>query len=305
MVDIAGLDLTAMTDRLRTNKHAKSGTDRECGAVLGIDVGWSAKKRTTGLCLMEWTNQQIEKCFCQATADEDDRRTKLNGLTRGRRLFAIGIDGPLVPNLGLTGEYRAAEAFLSRGKFQQRGKPGPTNGGSGPKLHEEATKLAKLAIDSQDVASAMYPYGIHEKAVVEAFPNAFLAVLHPDREFPLQPQQRRWWTDTLFPRVKHELMVLLEALLPQRSFALDDIEGHEGIASFVCALTALCAVVGRCVAVGNRGLGYIVLPPLEVWGAPAVGNGRWARDALCDNWPGVRGRFTDARLYIDNKLWAP
>jgi len=295
----------AMINKLPGEEHSKSGTDSEHGAVLGIDVGWSSKKPTTGLRLIEWANQEIKVRCCQATADEDNRRRKLDQLTKGRKLLAVGIDGPLIPKLEIITQYRAAEAFLSRGKFQRRGKPGPTSGGSGPDLHKEATKLAKLAINTQNIASAMYPYRIHEKAVVEAFPNAFLAVLHPDKEFPTKPQQKRRWTDTWFPLVKHELVQLLETLLPQHNSNLDYIRGHEGIASFVCALTALCVVVGQCVAVGNRRLGYVVLPPLELWGASVVGSGKWARDALRDNWTGVRRQFRDAELYKDNKLWAP
>lgn len=287
--------------------HRESGAEAERSAVLGIDVGWSAKKPTTGLCLVEWTNREISLHCCEAGVDNDDRQKKLDRLIRGRRLLAVGIDGPLIPKLETANRYRAAEALLSRGRFQRRGKPGPTNGGSGPDLHKHATKLAKLVVNTQDLGPAAYPHRIHEKAVVEAFPNAFLAVLHPDKGFPGKPKAHRRWTDTLFPRLKPQIWELLGSLLPQHnpSFSLDDIQGHERIAAFLCALTAVCIVVGRCVAVGDGRLGYIVLPPLEFWGESMGGSGKWARDTLRDNWTGVRCRFNDVALYKDNEPWTP
>ena len=296
-----------MINELPGTEHRKFGADTEHSAVLGIDVGWSARKPTTGLCLIEWTNREINLRCSEARVNENDRQKKLERLIQGRRLLAVGIDGPLIPKLETVNQYRAAEALLSRGKFQRRGKPGPTNGGSGPKLHEQATRLAKLVINTQNVGPATYRYRIHKKAVVEAFPNAFLAVLHPDEDFPGKPMVNRRWTDTLFPLVKKELGQLLETLLPQHkpSFGLNDIRGHEEIASFVCALTALCVVAARCVAVGDQRLGYIVLPPLELWGASMASSGKWARDALRGNWSGVRCQFDDIRLYKDDNPWTP
>lgn len=297
----------AMIDKLPGEVHEEAGADTDHGAVLGIDVGWSRKKPTTGLCLIEWTNRGMSLRCCEARVDEDDRRNKLDRLIQGKRLLAVGIDGPLNPRLEIINEYRAADALLSRGRFQRRGKPGPTNGGSGPCLHEHATQLAKLIIHTQNVGTATYPYKIHDKAVVEAFPNAFLAVLHPDERFPIPEKVNRRWTDALFPHVKQDLPQLLEALLPKRrpGFDLNDVRGHERIASFLCALTALCVAVARCVAVGNQRLGYIVLPPLEHWGASIAGNGKWASDALRDNYTSVQHQFNDTELYKDNELWRP
>jgi len=107
--------------------------------------------------------------------------------------------------------------------------------------------------------------------------------------------------------VKQELWQLLGSLLPQREpgFRMDDIQGHEGIASFVCALTALCVVAGRCIVVGDRRLGYIVLPPVEFWGESVGSSGKWARDALRNNLTGVRRRFNNVALYRDNNPWTP
>jgi len=294
-----------MIDQSPEKVHRKF--DTEHGAVLGIDVGWSTKKPTTGLCLIEWANWEISLRCCKARADEDDCHTKLNQLVQGRRLLAVGIDGPLIPKLESVNEYRPVEALLSRSKFQRRGKPGPTNGGNGQELHKQATQLAKLVVNTQNVDPATYHYKIHKKAVVEAFPNAFLAVLHPDKGFPSKPKTSRNWTDILFPLVKQELWQLLKVLLPQNkpNFSLGDIQGHEEIAAFLCALTALCAATAQGVAVGDQRLGYITLPPLELWGESVGGDDKWASEALRNNLASVRHQFNYVVLYKDNELWTP
>jgi predicted RNase H-like nuclease len=277
------------------------------GAVLGIDVGWSRRKPTSGLCLIEWTNGVISQRSCEAAFDEDDRREKLDGVTQRSKLLAVGIDGPLSSGLAINHQYRSAEALLSRGRFQQRGKPGPTNSKSGQSLHIEATRWARLVLDTQDVSAGTYPYKIHEKAIVEAFPNAFLAVLHPDEGFPTTAEANRHWTDTLFPLVTEKLWKLIETLLPHRrlSFHHGEIHGHEGIASFLCALTSLCTVSAKCIVVGDTTLGYIVLPPLELWGASAGGGTKWAEETLHDNYISVRHLFSSLRFYKDDKLCMP
>jgi hypothetical protein len=113
------------------------------------------------------------------------------------------------------------------------------------------------------------------------------------------------YDDVLFPCVKGEIVQLLGTLLPQHNFNLNHIQGHEEIASFLCALTALYVVAGKCVAAGDQRLGYIVLPPLEFWGGSTAGSSKWARDTLRDNWAIVRQRFSYTRLYKDNKPWTP
>jgi predicted RNase H-like nuclease len=294
-----------MIDGLPGEELSHSDVIWDHGAVLGVDAGWSPKKPTTGLCLIEWSNREIDIRCCQARADEDDRLKKLDQLIQRRKLLCVGIDGPLIPGLGITREYRAAEALLSGGKFQKRGKPGAINSKIGQVLHKQATELAKLTIRSQDIAPAAYPYRIHHKAVIEAFPNTSLAVLHPDEGFPVQSQVKRRWTDILFPALTRKITRLLRTLLPEYNFDLDHIHGHEVIASFVCACTALCVVAGRCVAVGDQRLGHIVLPPLEFWGTSKTGSNKWARDALHDNWISLRARFRNAELYKDDKPWSP
>lgn len=276
-----------------------------CGAVLGVDIGWSQRQPTTGLCLIKWSKGEVEFSFSRASADEAERIRKLNELVKGERLLAVGIDGSLIPGLRLTNRYRSAEALLSRGKFRHRGKPAPTSSKLGQLLHQEATRLARLVTRTQDIAPAKHLYKIHHKAVIEAFPNAFLGVLHSDKHFPTSQQVKRRWTDVLFPRLRHKIARLLRAILPHHHFKLNRVQGHEVIASFVCALSALCLVAGKCVALGDKRLGYIILPPLEFWGDYNKRRGKWAWDALINNRAWARTQFGDAEIYQDNRLWFP
>ena len=278
---------------------------KDHGAVLGIDVGWSKKKPTTGLCILEWDKQQIIINLSKVEADNKNRRNKIKQISEGKRLLAIGIDGPLVPNFKLVAKYRPAEALLSRGKFQKRGKPGPTNSPIGQELHKQATKIAKLVVDTLEVAPATYPYKVHDKAIVEAFPNAFLAVLYPDSGFDIALKRKRRWTDSLFPLLEHKLVQLITTVLPKHklNFEIISIKDHDEIAAFICALTALCSIANQSVALGDSELGYIVLPPIEHWGTSQSRSSKWAEDTLRSNVVSVQREFDDVIVYMNNKQW--
>lgn len=120
-------------------------------------------------------------------------------------------------------------AILSQGILQKRGKPGPTNGGSGPRLHEEATRLAHLALSELEVEPSSHRAPIHERAIVEAFPSLFLGTLCDEKENPEKPHNPRGWTDTLYPRLRTQLERLVAGLLPGRTtlgnWALTAIHG--------------------------------------------------------------------------------
>ncbi|MCX7911929.1 MAG: hypothetical protein N2506_03045 [Dehalococcoidales bacterium] len=275
------------------------------GAVLGIDVGFSARRPTTGLCLLGWTEAEIELRFDRAGTDRPERIGKLKALVGERRLLAVGIDGSLVPGLATISLYRPAEAMLSCGKFARRGKPAPTSNPLGQSLHREATLIARLVLDTLDIAPADYPYRIHEKAIVEAFPNAYLAVLHPDDNFPTTGEVKRRWTDALFPSLIPRMEEILHDVLPRHHPDLSGIRGHEDIASFICALSAIGAAFGRSVAVGDRKLGHIVLPPVEFWGKAAGDEGFWAEETLNNSLPRIVSAFGNVEIYRDNELWLP
>ncbi len=246
----------------------------QSGRVLGVDVGYSETKRTTAFCCLSWTQDRIDCSESSATAANTSREQALLavGGQDKSQFLSIAIDGPLRPHLRVLDAYRTAECLLSRGAFQKRGKPGQTNAGSGPELHKHATLLAEMVLRDSKVGPAKMPFSASSFGVYEAFPNLFLGVLCDERNYPVRPSKGRYWTDCLFPLVASRLDKLIGTLLPQRRFtSVASTDGHEPIAALACAVTALAAAAGQCVAVGASTDGYIVLPPISFWGSSAEG----------------------------------
>ncbi len=268
------------------------------GCVLGIDVGYSATRASTGFCAIAWDTdkQEVSWLWENARTSVADRVRALDVVLAGRdrAVAAVAVDGPLRPGLDYATTYRSAERLLSCGSFQKRGKPGPTSGGSGPALHREATTLTELALDRLMVADAAHAARIHRRAVMEAFPNLFLGVLCAEDCYPVPARPRRW-TDALYHTVAPRLKELLDDLLPECTVRGDwDIHDHDGIASFVCALSALCVAAGRYVAVGAHADGFIVLPPHDAWGPRS-----WAERELRANVT----RHGRGVVYRDDAVW--
>src|SRR5205814_1026630 len=103
----------------------------ETGSILGIDVGFSSSRRTTCFCVLDWTHTTASFSFERVRSDPEERRAALIRIVGNRYLCAVGVDGPLTKGLRLVPHYRAAEALLSRGVFQKRGKPGQTSSPTG------------------------------------------------------------------------------------------------------------------------------------------------------------------------------
>ena len=115
---------------------------------LGIDVGYSQARASTGLCLLE-LNQGRLRWVCRNTGLEDaQRRRDLRGLIpKGTCISAVSIDGPLGHKLERVPYYRAADSLLARGLFQRRCKPGPTNSPTGQALNIHARELASIVLE--------------------------------------------------------------------------------------------------------------------------------------------------------------
>ena len=206
----------------------------------------------------------------------------------------MAIDGPLTHGLRMVKHHRALEALLSRGVFQKRGKPGSTNSPTGLKLHEHATLFAQLLLkeDEQgycELGIANHHQSIHRKAIVEAFPNQFLAALISERYLPRlnRDASDRFWE--YLTEQSDELLNLIHYLLPGRNIevSLKTITNHEYRAGVVCALTALSVSRLDYAGVGDPVDGEITLPPPALWGK---GNGdlSWMEAALRENAPQVR-----------------
>ena len=168
---------------------------------LGIDVGYSRTRKSTGLCLLNVDGGVVSWDLLNVGTEEHMRINNLRSLIpRGSVLEGVAIDGPLVSGLNLVKHYRTSDALLSRGAFRFRGKPGQTNIPSGQLLHKHATKLAKLLVGMETEGYLLISRSTHNdpvksQRILEAFPNAFLAVLLNDAEFPMlnRDASDRFW----------------------------------------------------------------------------------------------------------------
>ena len=291
---------------------------------LGFDVGYSQRRRSTGLCLITVDQASFTWVCCNTGTDNDARRNALRELVPcGTNLSGVGIDGPLVQGLGEVNCYRPAEALLNRGRFQGRCNPASSYSRNGPRsLHNHANELANLVLGLKEeghlrLDEAIHPHRIHQYRIVEAFPTAFLAFLLPENEIPRKiPRAKksdRYWEIAVERQYLH---CLIERLAPGRRLDgdLGQISDHDHRAAFVCALTAMCVERNQYVSVGNPEYGDIVLPPREVWQAQAHGQDSWAKTALRDNVNSVRGdngqanlcpNFNQARVIRNGHQWMP
>ena len=266
------------------------------GAVLGIDVGFAATRPTTCFCLLAWNESQASLNSCITGSAATDRAAAISRLCGGRSLAAVALDGPLVSGLVHARHYRVAEAILSRGVLQKRGKPGQTSAPTGQQLHAHATALAKQALDLARIEPASHWEPIHEKRIVEAFPNIFLAALIDEDRLPALARDAsdRYWEVVVQPGAPNSregtarpsrLEQLFRHLLPERDLRADLTQcgNHETRAGVICALTALCVAAGEHVAVGDIIDGDIMLPPRATWGRSPVEAGPWLEPVLRAN----------------------
>lgn len=281
------------------------------GAVLGVDVGYAAKAATTGLCVLEWDEVCVRWSFRRTRSCMEQRRNELRDLVDGRRLCGVALDGPLTRGLWRVAHYRTADALLSHGCLQKRGKPGQTSSPTGQQLHAHATMLAELVLRECEIDPARHYQAIHERCLVEAFPSLFLGAGVPEGEIPVlrRDASDRYWE--VLVEESGRLLELLRALLPDRE-PQDDLRScrdHEHRAAFVCALTALSVVARQHVGVGDPCDGDIVLPPHAWWGTSSGSAEPWMERVLRESLARVRdhGRnhhhHRNARLVLHDGEW--
>jgi hypothetical protein len=243
-------------------------------ALLGIDVGFSKSRATTGIA---WSKNGE---FGAARTHSDWERRSQH-IPASTKFSVIAIDGPLVPLGSDDSLDRLCERLFIRGAFQTRCKPGLSNHGYGKDLRraaaETANQVLHLAEHNADASRAIR----HDTFIIEAFPNAFLGVLLPEARFALPKAGKRkkfdWLYDhaidsgalaDLFLSIGWKNAELMTAILGERD--------HEKRAAWICLLTAACAASGEAEVVGDDIGGWFWLPPQDQWA-------EWARDALEQN----------------------
>ena len=232
------------------------------GSVLGIDVGWSEKKRSSAVCRLSWDDRQIHWKIDRFRATPSDRENTIRCVVGESELLAVAIDGPLRRGFDVIGRYRSAERLLSRGQLRKQiGKPGQSNSGNGKKLNVQANKAATFVKRCCRVHEAEHGVKIDDRAIVEAFPTTFLGVMI---ECPAQLKCPKR-SDRYFAHLAehHWIDQFVQRLLGGRKCIQDprDVKNHDDRAALICAVTALSVVAGEFTAVGDEVDGWIILPP--------------------------------------------
>lgn len=266
------------------------------GSVLGIDVGWSPKRKSSAVCRLSWSDGEVEWHIRRFRAIEHERKDTIKRVVDEHDLLAVAIDGPLRPGFDEIGHYRSAERILTTKELRERiGKPGQSSSPNGKKLNEQANQSALLVKKFCRVSKASHQVRIDKRAVVEAFPTTFLGVMVDRPEVLQHPKQK---SDRYFIHLAHHQRLdrFLELLPDDRRWtrAPSEIANHDDRAAFVCALTALCVAAGEFTAVGDEDDGWIILPPKRMFAD-------WAWKAVCE--AAARNRSKEGKLltFVDNR----
>jgi predicted RNase H-like nuclease len=232
----------------------------EAGAVLGVDIGWSRRRRSNAICRLDWDSTTASFECSRASLPE---RSQVLQRMIDRPLLGAAFDGPLRSDLGIIGKYRFAGRLLTRRLQDHIGKPGQSSAPIGKLLNAHANASVAIVLATNKIGNATHDHAIHRSAVVEAFPSSFLGVLL--KKPGALRANRAHRSDIFYNHLAQigDLLKLLRYLLPGRRLttSLKKITHHDERAAVVCALTALCVVAGDYTVVGDEQDGWIVLPP--------------------------------------------
>jgi hypothetical protein len=254
------------------------------GSVLGIDVGYSPKRRSSAVCRLAWTESRTAWSLDRFRFNASDLTRAIVAVAGGQRVLAAGVDGPLAPGFQPIDHYRNAERLLTRRLGARIGKPGASNAPSGRLLNQAANACVRAVLAHADLADATHAVRIDVKAVFETFPTGFLGVMLPDPAILATKRNDR--SDRFYQHLAADgtLGRLLARCLPGRAAAgpWSGVTNHDDRAALVCALAALCVASGDYTAVGDDH-GWIILPPAAL-------TQPWARDDLLRN-AATAGRY--------------
>lgn len=238
--------------------------------LLGVDVGFSNRRKTTGIA---WLDHDKLGCVKVGSAWEERKQAIPDGFVAD----FIALDGPLIPAGAPEDVNRRCERIFIRSPFHNRCKPGLSHWGVGLELR----RAASLARDqfSQTLAESgpngHEPVGSRDR-IVEAFPNAFLGVLLEEDEFHNMPALRRgqrfdWLYDRVVKTGKLESTLSKELALPAIAWQqLREECDHERRAAFICLLTAAVVACDAATRIGDAEGGYFWLPQTSFWQGWAV-----------------------------------
>jgi predicted RNase H-like nuclease len=244
--------------------------------VLGVDVGFSVKRRSSAICRLEWNDTHVAWTIERFRATTAELTEAVGRVAGGVELLAAAFDGPLKTGLEDITAYRLAERLMTV-RFQPFiGKPGASSAPIGQALHRQ-TNVCARAVLNHSVAEARHQQAIHAHAIVEAFPSSFLGLMIRDPKSVITRRGNR--SDVYYQHLAStgRLTDMLDRFLPDRGLeaAFQSVTNHDDRAALVCALSALCVAAGEFVAVGDAD-GWIILPPSDLIADWAV----WLEDPI-------------------------
>jgi hypothetical protein len=113
-------------------------------------------------------------------AAEPERSKTIMSIAGNAAIIAAALDGPLRRGLGEIDRYRTAERMLTRGLQRLIGKPGQSSSPVGRLLNRHANICAEELLGRANLERATHEVAIHDRAIVEAFPSAFLGLMLAD-----------------------------------------------------------------------------------------------------------------------------
>ncbi|SEQ06401.1 hypothetical protein SAMN05428969_1784 [Devosia sp. YR412] len=245
----------------------------ESGSVLGVDVGWSLKQRSSAVCRLDWDGESVQWTIRRFTGQTELREAAMAEVIGSHPLLAAALDGPLRGDLAVVDRYRGCEKALSVKPIAGRiSQPGSSRSPVGRLLNHHTNEFARLVIDSGRLRAASHAHAIHPLALAEAFPTSFLGLLHPDPEKGLRVRRSdRYYEAAVADGV---LDRLLGHHLPGRKLeqSFETVTNHDDSAALVCAITALGVARNDYTTVGDDD-GWIILPPADFiadWARPLV-----------------------------------
>ncbi len=241
--------------------------------IIGIDAGLTSKKPTSGVCRTGDNGFVVGHAYI-------DKLSRAQLLSPVSRFDCLGIDAPILPKNTLHYDPRPVERLFMRGAFQKRCKPGASHvAGTGQALRRSGRDTAiQFTAETYAQGSCPYPRVQIDQNIVEAFPNAFLGVMLDQQAIDETSPSRGKKTDMFFFLCNtHGALKALEQHLGWQDAAFwaafPITTNHDDLAALVCAATAVCAHLGKYVAVGDMSGGYFFLPPWPLWKP-------WARRAV-------------------------
>jgi hypothetical protein len=232
--------------------------------LLGVEVGFSTRRATTAIAILDGNQLNLAR----AGTTWKRREAQIPG---DFRASVIAIDGPLLPQRSEDRIHRVCEAVFIHSPFHNRCKPGLSHWGFGLLLRrassEACAQFSQLLTSSLEDNKNVHRGG----PIVEAFPNAFLAMLIPESELLAAPRLKRgqrfdWlYEQTATTRALERVLSKTLNLPDELWVRLRTEKDHELRVALICLLTAAFAAQGTATIVGERTGGWFWLPPWSLW----------------------------------------